>query len=110
MQSASPKVQYRNQSIGQSPKKNAKKRHLHLVPPSRPAPTPVLTISFEVSTDHAPALKSAVDEISNIIGSRLALSHSFAKEAALTDAAIGVGALRAAVNRVVRRGDSRYAA
>lgn len=69
---------------------------------------PEITISFTVRKSKAPALRSAVEELSSIIGSRLEGSHAFAKEHALTDAAITVGALRAAVNRQVPAGDPFY--
>jgi hypothetical protein len=67
-----------------------------------------VTISFTVFLEHAPALRSAVDEISNDIGGRLTGSHSFAKEAALTDAAIALAALRKAVFAKVPAGDPFY--
>lgn len=68
-----------------------------------------LRITIEVAPEHAPALKSAVDEISAIIGTRLESPHSFFREQALTSAAICVAGLRAAVNAQVRAGDPHYA-
>lgn len=68
-----------------------------------------LKIAFSVSSEHAPALKSAIDEISNIVGTRLEAAHSFAKEQALTDAAVALGALRRAVAEKVQKGDPFYA-
>lgn len=68
-----------------------------------------LEVAFKVSSEHAPALKSAIEEISNIVGSRLEGSHAFAKEQALTDAAVALGALRRAITEKVPRGDIFYA-
>lgn len=66
------------------------------------------TFTFTISDEHAPALRSAIDELSSLIGSRLEGQHRFAKETALTDAAITVGALRAAVFAQVPKGDPNY--
>lgn len=84
-----------------------------LVPPappsfSRPRGGRYITFSFQVHSDHAPALRSAIDEISNDIGGRLTGSHSFAKEEALTDAAVALGALRSEVFAKVPAGDPFY--
>lgn len=68
----------------------------------------MVRISFEVADEHAPALRSAIDEFSNTLGTRLEGAHSFAKEQALTDAVICIGTLRAAVNRAVPKGDANY--
>lgn len=65
--------------------------------------------SFAVYTDQAPALRSAIDEISNDLGGRLTGSHSFAKEEALTDAVIALGILRKEVFSKVPAGDAHYA-
>lgn len=74
-----------------------------------PENTPGMTrITFEVADEHAPALRSAVEELSNLLGTRLEGAHSFAKEQALTDATICVGTMRAAVNRVIAKGDPNY--
>lgn len=70
----------------------------------------MVRISFEVPMQVAPALRSAVEEISNTIGGRLEQSFSFATEQAFTDAAIGLGALRAAVCARVPAGDPAYRA
>lgn len=72
-------------------------------------PSGMTRITFEVADEHAPALRSAVEEFSNILGTRLEGAHSFAKEQALTDAVICVGTMRAAVNRAVPKGDANYA-
>lgn len=74
----------------------------------RPAVQGEITISFTVPADRAPALRSAVEEISNEVGGRLEGRHTYAKEQALTDAAIGLGRLRAAVNKAVPAEDPHY--
>lgn len=66
------------------------------------------TFTFTVADEHAPALRSVVDEMTSLIGSRLDGQHRFAKETALTDAAICVGKLRAAVFAQVPQGDPNY--
>lgn len=78
----------------------------------KPAPQsndPEITITFTVRRSHAPALRSAVEEISGEVGARLEGPHSFAKESSLTNAAIALGKLRSAVNAAVRAGDPHYA-
>jgi hypothetical protein len=83
--------------------------HLRLIPGNRQDPRQGMKrISFEVADIHAPALRSAIEEISNEVGGRLTGQHAFAKEQALTDAAIGLGTLRKAINKVVGAGDPNY--
>ena len=48
-----------------------------------------------------PALRSAIEDISNEIGGRLEGIHQYTKEDALTEAATALGPLRAAVNAVI---------
>lgn len=67
-----------------------------------------IVISFRVPVEIAPALRSAVEEISYIVGQRLEGSYSFAREQALTDAAESLGILRAIVNKLIPREDSHY--
>lgn len=74
----------------------------------KPRFEPKTTITFEVATKYAPSLRSLVEEISHEIGSRIEGSHSYAAEQALTDAAITVGALRAAVNAAIPVGDAAW--
>lgn len=82
---------------------------LRLVRVNRHDPeTGMKRITFEVADIHAPALRSAIEEISNEVGGRLTGQHAFAKEQALTDAAIGLGTLRKAINKVVGAGDPNY--
>jgi hypothetical protein len=81
-----------------------------LVQPRKSAPYPseLLTITFQVSRENAPALKSAIEEITNEVGGRLEAPHAFAREDALTRAAIALGALRRAVSAQVPAGDRDY--
>lgn len=67
-----------------------------------------IVVTFTVPANRAPALRNAVEEISNEVGGRLEGRHSYAKEQALTDAAICLGSLRAAVNRAVPQEDPNY--
>jgi hypothetical protein len=62
----------------------------------------------EIPAEHAPALRSAIDEIRNEVGERLAGSHRFPKEYALTRAASALGRLAAAVNTVIPQEDPDY--
>lgn len=68
----------------------------------------MITIKFEVHEAHAPALRSAVEEISNEIGGRLEGMYTFPQEQALTNAAVALGALRRAVDAKVAAGDPDY--
>lgn len=65
-------------------------------------------ITFDVDPKHAPALRSAVQELNDILAKRVESPHRFAKEAALTDALVAVGNLRAAINAVTPTGDPHY--
>jgi hypothetical protein len=69
----------------------------------------MITISFEVLDKHAPSFRSAVEEFSNLIGKRLESPAPFAREDALTKAAVCCGKLRAAVNAAIPKGDPHYA-
>lgn len=69
----------------------------------------MVRIVFDVHLEHAPALRSAIDEISQELGGRLEGPHSFNRESALTDAAIAIGALRRAVFALVPAGHPHYA-
>lgn len=70
-------------------------------------PRPI-TITFTVEHAHGPALRSAVDEIRSLVGTRLESSHKYAREDALTLAACALGRLHAAVCAQVPRDDPRY--
>lgn len=61
-----------------------------------------------IPTEQGPALRSAINEIRNEVGERLAGSHRFAKEYALTRASSALGALSAAINHVIPQEDPDY--
>lgn len=69
---------------------------------------PMVRITFDVLDEHAPALRSAIEEISNEVGGRLEGLHRYSKEHALTKAAVALGTLRAAICKVVAAGDPTY--
>lgn len=69
----------------------------------------VIRISFDVHEFHAPALRSAVEALKNEIGQQLTGPSSYAREQALTDAAIGVGAFLAALVAKGVEEDPHYA-
>jgi hypothetical protein len=56
----------------------------------------LVPITFLVQRKRLPALRSAVDEISTIVGGRLEGNLPYPRAQALTDAAIALGALRKA--------------
>lgn len=64
--------------------------------------------SFTIAEEFAPALRSAIEDITNRVGTALESPSSYSRETALTYAAIGLGALRAAVCRVVPTSDVDY--
>jgi hypothetical protein len=68
----------------------------------------MIRFSFEIPDKFAPALRSAVEEMSNEIGGRLEGSYAFATETAYTDAVVALGALRAEVNAKVKAGDPNW--
>ena len=70
----------------------------------------MVEIRFRVHDEHAPALRSAVEELTNEVTGRLEGIHSYAQEQSLTDAAVALSALRAAVFEKVPLGDPFYKA
>jgi hypothetical protein len=70
---------------------------------------PPLEITFCVLARTGPALRSAILEISNIVGERLEGPHAWDKEQALTHAAMALGALRTSVCAAVPEDDPDYA-
>lgn len=58
----------------------------------------------EIPSVFGPALRSAIEDLSNEIGGRLEGIHVYQQEDALTEAAAALGPLRAGVNRVVPEG------
>lgn len=89
-------------------RKTGKTRRMQQFVKSRPSA--FLRIEFDIHRADAPALRSAIDEISNEVGGRLEGPHSFATEQALTNAARALGCFRAAVNALVNAGDPDYKA
>lgn len=83
--------------------------------PTTPPKTPgevsgsLIHIDFAVHAEHASALRSVIDEISQELGERVVGPHSYAREASLTNALVVLGTLRAAVNAKIARGDENYA-
>lgn len=62
-----------------------------------------VTVAFEVDDETLPALYSAVEEVSNSVGTRLEEAKLFAREDALTRAARALGALRAGISSAHRK-------
>lgn len=70
--------------------------------------TPLFRFTFEVQERHGPALRSALEEITDAVASRAERPHSYAVEDALAGALCSLGALRAAVYPRVPAGDPYY--
>jgi hypothetical protein len=62
----------------------------------------------EIPSEFGPALRSALEDLNNILGERLVGVHKFEREDALTFAVTALGPLRAAVNQVVPEGHPDY--
>jgi hypothetical protein len=62
----------------------------------------------EIPSEFGPALRSALEDLSNLISERLLGVHKFEREDSLTFAVTALGPLRAAVNQVVPAGDPNY--
>lgn len=62
----------------------------------------------DIPDEQGPALRSAIQEIRNEVGERLAGSHRFPKEFALTRAVSALGALGAAINVAIPEEDPDY--
>jgi hypothetical protein len=65
-------------------------------------------LSVLIADEHAPALRSAIEELRNTLGGRLEGVHPFAREDAITRAAVAVGDLAAGFNRMIPAGDPDY--
>lgn len=63
---------------------------------------------IRIPSEQGPALRSALAEIRNEVGERLAGSHRFTKEHALTNASAALGSLCATVNTVIPNEDPEY--
>lgn len=68
----------------------------------------VVEIVIRVHDEHAPAFRSAVEEMANELGGRVEGMHSFAQEQALTDALIAIGALKTETFRRIPKGDPHF--
>lgn len=64
--------------------------------------------SAEIPAEHAPALRSAINEIRNELGGRNEGAHKFKKEHSLTRASSAMGRLAAAINTVITEDDPDY--
>jgi hypothetical protein len=62
----------------------------------------------DIPSEFGPALRSALEDLSNILGERLVGVHKFEREDSITFAVTALGPLRAAVNQVVPQGDPNY--
>lgn len=68
----------------------------------------LLTLQFDVHPDHAPALRSAIDDFTSIIGTRMESKYDYETEDALVRASIAIARLRAAVFAAVPEGDKKF--
>lgn len=68
------------------------------------------TGTANIATVHAPATKSALDEIRAELASRLEGQYPFIREQSYTDACVGINALAGALHQVIPAGDARYVA
>jgi hypothetical protein len=66
------------------------------------------TATAEIPTAFGPALRSAIEDISNTIGGRLVSDLKFSLEDALTEAAMALAPLRVAINQIVPEGHEDY--
>lgn len=62
----------------------------------------------DIPAEHAPALRSALNEIRNELGERVSGAHKFKKEHALTRAVSAIGRTAAALNLVIAEDDPDY--
>lgn len=66
------------------------------------------TGSRTIPAEHAPALRSAINEIRNELGERVSGAFAFKKEHALTRAVSAIGHVAAALNLVTPEDDPDY--
>jgi hypothetical protein len=67
-----------------------------------------LSFNFDVQHDHAPALRSVIEEMGDMIVGRLGGKNTPAQEQAFTAASVALGTLRAAVFPSIAAGDPNY--
>lgn len=67
-----------------------------------------LAFTFDVQHDHAPALRSVIEEMGDLIVSRLGGKNTPQQEQAFTAAAVALGQIRGAVFPTVAEGDPNY--
>jgi hypothetical protein len=65
-------------------------------------------VDAEIPSEFGPALRSALEDLSNILSERLLGVHKFEREDALSFALTALGPLRAAVNKIVPEGHPDY--
>lgn len=65
-------------------------------------------MTVEIPSEFAPALRSAVNEQRNELGSRLSGVHVYTKEDALTRAAAAFATLAKAINHCIPEDDNDY--
>jgi hypothetical protein len=65
-------------------------------------------VTAEIPSKCGPALRSAIEDISNTIGGRLVSDMKFSLEDALTEAATALAPLRIAINQIVPEGHPDY--
>lgn len=82
------------------------KIHITLKDTERPGAQNI--VDAEIPSEFGPALRSALEDLSNIISERLLGVHKFEREDALTFALTALGPLRAAVNQIVPEGHPDY--
>lgn len=68
----------------------------------------MVEITFAVHEETLPALYSALEEITNEVGSRLEAPHRYDREDALTRASRALGAARSAVAKAHKRLAEQY--
>lgn len=66
------------------------------------------TFTFDVQHDHCPALRSVIEEMGDMIVSRLGGKNTPAQETAFTAAAVALGHIRSAVFSTIAAGDPNY--
>lgn len=78
------------------------------LPPS-PLAFPHEPVIVAIPEEHAPSFRSAINEIRNELGERVAGMHNFDKEDALTRAVSAIGTFAGGVNRAIPKDDKDYA-